>query len=256
MKEKRRESVRRKNRRRKRMKAVLILFSCAALMIGIAILVIFNVFTVETVKVEGNAHYSEEQIQKFVLNDEYSWNSLYVLLKYQFLSVKEVPFVESMEVSLDNPHTLRVHVYEKGIVGYLYIPAIGQNAYFDTDGFVVETSKETIAGIPEVEGLDCEKVVLYEKLPIEEESIFKSLLTATRSLQKNEAVPYKIRFNEAGEISLDYGAVQALLGASDNLAQKILRLSHILPELSGKTGTLHIENWTESTTNIIFEETK
>ncbi len=69
-------------------------------------------------------------------------------------------------------------------------------------------------------------------------------------------VPDKIQFGGSGEISLNYGDIQVLLGQSDNLTQKILRLSYILPELSGKKGVLHIENWTENTTNIIFDEIK
>ena len=99
-----------------------------------------------------------------VLNDEYSWNSLYVDLKYRFVDIGEVPFVDTMEVSLDNPHTVHIKVYEKGMLGYLYINSIGQNAYFDKDGFVVETSTEVIDGVPKITGISCEEVVLYEKL--------------------------------------------------------------------------------------------
>lgn len=256
MKKNGKETIREKKRKAKRRKRILyISLSLLAVLAG-AVLIIWKVFTVQKVVVEGNEHYSAEQIQKFVLSDEYSWNSLYVALKYRFLEVKEIPFVDSMEVSLKNPHTLKITVNEKGMIGYLYISAINQNAYFDTDGFVVETSKETIAGIPRVEGLDCDKVVLYEKLPIKDEHILKSLLGATRALQKNEVIPNKILFDEKGEISLDYGMVQVLLGNSDNLTQKIQRISYILPNLSGKKGVLHVENWTENTTNIIFDETK
>ena len=78
---------------------------------------------------------------------------------------------------------------------------------------------------------------------------------AAQALKKNDVVSRKVQFNETGEISLDYGTVQVLLGGQENLTQKILRLSYILPELSGKTGTLHVENWTENTTDIIFDET-
>lgn len=249
-------SIREKYRRQKKIKIILSVFLILFCLIAVAVLIIWKVFTVQTVVVEGNEHYSDSQIQKIVLSDEYSWNSLYMLLKYRFLEGEEIPFVDTLEVSLDNPHTLRVHVYEKGIIGYFYISAISQNAYFDTDGFVVETSKEIIENIPQVEGLDCDKVVLYEKLPIKDENLLKSLLTVTRSLEKKEVIPAKIQFGENGDISLDYGDIQVLLGQSDNLTQKILRLSYILPELSGKKGVLHIENWTENTTNIIFDEIK
>lgn len=251
----RKDLIREKRRKEKKRKRLLITFVSLVLLVAISVLVIWKVFTVETVNVEGNEHYSDEQIQKFVLSDEYSWNSLYVVLKYCFLETKEIPFVDTMEVSLTNPHTLKVHVYEKGILGYLYIASIDQNAYFDKDGFVVETSKEMIEGIPQVEGLNCDKVVLYEKLPLKDEGILKSLLAASQALKKNEVVPDKIQFAENGDITLTYGGVEVLLGSSDNLTKKILRLPYILPQLSGMTGTLHVENWTENTTDVIFNRT-
>jgi cell division protein FtsQ len=46
------------------------------------------------------------------------------------------------------------------------------------------------------------------------------------------------------------------VGTADNLAQKILRLQYILPQLEGKKGTLHLENWTSETTDIIFDPKK
>lgn len=250
----RKELLRERRQRKKRRKLRLIVWSFLLVIILSAVLIVWKVFTVQTVVVEGNEHYSDEQIQQFVLSDEYSWNSLYVVLKYHFLETEEIPFVDTMEISLTDPHVLKVNVYEKGIIGYLYISTIDQNAYFDKDGFVVETSKEIIENVPQVEGLNCGQVVLYEKLPLKEERILKSLLTATQALKKNEVVPDKIKFDGAGEISLIYGKIEVLLGASDNLTKKILRLPYILPELSGMEGTLHIENWTENTTDIIFDK--
>lgn len=251
--ENRKDLLREKRRRQKRQRVVLIAFLSLFVIITAAVLIVWNVFTVEKVEVKGNEHYSNEQIEKFVLSDEYSWNSLYVLFKYKFFETEEIPFVDTMEISLKDPNTLEVQVYEKGILGYLYIATIDQNAYFDKDGFVVETSREVIEGIPRVEGLNCEKVVLYEKLPLKNEERLKTLLTATQALKKNEVVPGQIKFSKNGDLTLTYGGIEVLLGSSQNLTKKILRLPYILPELSGMTGILHVENWTENTTDIIFE---
>ena len=256
MEQDRNERLAEKRQKRRRRRLVLKMICLALLLIGMLFLIAYNVFTVKKVVVKGNEHYSNEQIEKFVLSDEYSWNSLYVMLKYQFFPVVAVPFVEEMEITLKNPHTLNVHVYEKGMIGCLYISSIGQYAYFDTDGFVVETSKEVIGDVPQIEGLDCSKVVLYEKLPIKNEKILKNLLTLTRALKKEEIPPEKICFHADGDMSLYYGQIEVLLGDSESLTQKIQRLPYILPQLSGKTGVLHVENWTENTTDIIFDETK
>lgn len=250
------ELLREKRRKRKRRKIKLIIFLTFLLVLGLWALIIWQVYRVKDVKVEGNVHYSKEQIEKFVLDDEYSWNSLYVYLKYRFMEMEQIPFVDTMEISLENPKTLKIFVYEKEIIGYLYISSIDQNAYFDKDGFVVETSKEIIEGIPRVEGLNCGQVVLYEKLPIKDKNILRSLLSASQTLKKNGVVPEEILFEENGDLTLTYGDIKVLLGGGDKLASKILRLSYILPQIEGKKGVLHVENWTENTTDIIFDQEK
>lgn len=251
-----RELLREKRKKKKKRKIKLIIFLTFLLVLGLCALIIWQVYRVKEVKVEGNVHYSKEQIEKFVLDDEYSWNSLYVYLKYRFMEMEQIPFVDTMEVSLEDPKTLKIFVYEKEIIGYLYISSIDQNAYFDKDGFVVETSKETIEGIPRVEGLNCGQVVLYEKLPIKDKNILRSLLSASQSLKKNGVVPEEILFEENGDLTLTYGNIRVLLGGGDKLTSKILRLSYILPQLEGKRGVLHVENWTENTTDIIFDQEK
>ena len=71
-----------------------------------------------------------------------------------------------MEVNVKSPHTLHVEVYEKGLLGYLYMDSLGQNVYFDKDGFVVEMSTDVIEGVPQITGLTCGDAVLYEKLDV------------------------------------------------------------------------------------------
>ena len=181
--------VREKRRRKKRLKAIGMAVLILALLLAIAILVVVKVFTVEKVKVTGNEHYPDETMADWLLDDEYCWNSLYVYFKYKFVEPAEMPFVDSMEVSLESPHTLSIKVYEKALLGRVYIDALGQNAYFDKDGFVVELSSEVIEGIPVISGLDVEKIVLYEKLPIKGKNILKNLLSLTQMLKKYEQVP-------------------------------------------------------------------
>ena len=223
------------------------------LLIAVGVFIVMNVFTVENVVVEGNELYSSTQIENMVLNDEYSWNSLYVDLKYRFMDIGEVPFVDTMEVSLDNPHTVHIKVYEKGMLGYLYINSIGQNAYFDKDGFVVETSTEVIDGVPKITGISCEEVVLYEKLQLENSDILRDLLNLTQTLKKYNLLPDEIQYDSNMEPVLYYGTIQVKIGSEDNLSQKVVRLSIILPQLDGLSGTLHLETWTPETTDIIWD---
>lgn len=245
--------IKEERRRKKRRKIGLYILLILILLIAVGVFIVMNVFTVENVVVEGNELYSSTQIENMVLNDEYSWNSLYVDLKYRFMDIGEVPFVDTMEVSLDNPHTVHIKVYEKGMLGYLYINSIGQNAYFDKDGFVVETSTEVIDGVPKITGISCEEVVLYEKLQLENSDILRDLLNLTQTLKKYNLLPDEIQYDSNMESVLYYGTIQVKIGSEDNLSQKVVRLSIILPQLDGLSGTLHLETWTPETTDIIWD---
>lgn len=225
-----------------------------ALVVAAAALVVIKVFTVEQVEVEGNELYPDSQIQSWVLNDKYSSNTLYVYFKYKFSPVQSVPFIDTMEVSLSSPQVVHIQVYEKGIIGYIYMPTMGQNVYFDKDGFVVETSSNTIEGVPEVTGLTCQDATLYEKLELEQKGALKTLLTVTQTLKKYDLQPDGIDYGEQGEITLHYGDITVNLGDTENLTEKVVRLEKIMPSLEGMCGTLHMEDWTEDTTDITFRK--
>ena len=189
--------IKEQRKRKKRRRIGICIFLVVLMLFALAALIVVKVFTVQNVVVEGNSLYSADQIKNMVLDDDYSWNSLYVDLKYRFVDVGEVPFVDTMEISLDDPHTLRISVTEKGILGSFYIDTLGQYAYFDKDGFVVETSSDVIEGVPKITGVTCDSVVLYEKLPLEDTKLLRNLLTLTQLLKKYELEPEEIHYDSA-----------------------------------------------------------
>ena len=245
--------IKEERRRKKRRKIGLYILLILILLIAAGVFIVMNVFTVENVVVEGNELYSSTQIENMVLNDEYSWNSLYVFLKYKFIDTDEIPFVDTMEVTLDDPHTLHISVYEKGMMGYVYIPDINENAYFDKDGIVVETSSNIIADVPQIDGISCDEVVLYEKLPIKSSDL-KNILSLTQALKRKDLVPDKITYGVDNAPVLTYGGITVLIGDTGLLTKKVERLATIMPDLSGMGGTLHLEDWNEENTNIVFQK--
>ncbi len=224
------------------------------LLLGMAVFIAVKLFTVEKVVVSGSGYYSQEAIESWLLDDEYSWNSLYVFLKYQFEEPKELAFVESADVSLEPPHTLKVTVHDKELMGRIYIDSLGQNAYFDKEGMVVEMSSEEIGSVPKINGIDVDKIVLYEKLPIKGNSVLKNLLSLTQILKKYELSPKSIKYGGEGSYTLKFGKITVLLGQAEDFNDKISRLSKVLPKVQGQKGRLHLENWSENTTDITFEK--
>ena len=84
--------IKEQRKRKKRRKIGVCIFLIVLMLVAIAAFVVVKVFTVQNVVVEGNSLYSADQIKNMVLNDDYSWNSLYVDPKYRFVDVGEVPF--------------------------------------------------------------------------------------------------------------------------------------------------------------------
>jgi cell division protein FtsQ len=248
----RKGNIKEERKRKKRLKTGLITFLVILLFLAAAALVVIKGFVVKNVEVEGNVLYGDQVIADTVLNDEYSWNSLYVYFKYRFLDTEDVPFIDTMEVTLKGPRTLHITVYEKGILGYLYDETLGENVYFDKDGIVVETSANVIEDTPKIEGLACEDVVLYEKLPIKKAAL-KEMLTLTQTLKRNDLVPDAIIYGMDDSPVIVYGSVWIQLGSDELLTSKVERIAKILPSLDGESGVLHMENWTEDTANIVFD---
>ena len=103
-------------------------------------------YTVTTSYVEGNVHYTDEEILDMVMTGRYGNNSLFLSMKYKNKSISGVPFVEKMDVSVMDPHTIKIEVYEKALAGY--VEYLENYMYFDKDGIVVESSNEQTKGIP------------------------------------------------------------------------------------------------------------
>ena len=208
-------------------------------------------FRVQNISVEGNVHYTSEEIEAMVLTDRLSYNSLYLSLKYRNKEIRDIPFIETMSVRVDSPDSITIRVYEKSVAGY--VEYMGRYMYFDRDGIVVESSETRTEGIPQVTGIRFDHVVLYEALPVKNTDIFQEILSITQMLSKHQITTDKIYFNESNEITLYFDNIRAKLG-KDNLEEKVMRLEQILPNLSGESGVLDLQNYSEDRKNVTFQK--
>lgn len=224
----------------------------AALLILCIFLLIMDRYTVKTITVEGNVHYSNDEIVDMVIKKSLDHNSIYLSLKYRKKGIEGIPFIEKMSVNILAPDTIKITVYEKAVAGY--IEYLGKYMYFDKDGIVVETSDKKTAGIPQITGLEFNYVVLHERLPIENTEIFQSILDITQLLTKYEISAEKIYFDKNNQMTLYFENIRVRLGDISNIDDKINRLKAILPELEGQKGILRMENYEEGMKNITFNK--
>ena len=99
-------------------------------------------YRVTEVEVIGNDHYSEEEIRNMVLQDNVTDNSILLSWKYRNKSIKDIPFIESMDVEVLDNSRIRIMVYEKTLAGC--VNYLGNYMYFDREGIVVESAAESM----------------------------------------------------------------------------------------------------------------
>lgn len=213
---------------------------------------IIHNYTVTTVHVEGNVHYSNEEIMEMVMGGRFGNNSLFLSLKYKDKGMEDIPFIQAMDVEIEARDTIRIIVYEKALAGY--VSYLGRYVYFDKDGIVVETSTEETAGIPQVTGLAFDHVILHEPLPVERPEVFDEVLNITQQLERYSMSADRIYFDTDYQVTLMFGEAKVALGDDQYIDEKIMKLQYILPDLIGKKGTLHMREYSEDTKSYSFEQ--
>lgn len=231
-------------------KTKLITILSVVLFILIVITILLKEFTIETVYVEGNEHYTAEEISRIVEQGKFGDNSIYLSFKYSNKSITDIPFVEKMDVDVIDRNSIKIMVYEKNLAGY--VEYLGTYMYFDKDGVVVESSNMKTKGIPLVTGLDFDHFVMYEPLPVENQEIFQTILNITQLLNKYDIETDGIHFDKEYNITLHFDGVRVAIGNKALLEEKVQQLGSILPQLEGKSGLLDMTSYGENSRNVTF----
>ena len=207
----------------------------------------------KNVKVEGTDLYTSEEIQGYILDDEYSGNAMYAFIKNKMFPKGDAEFIDSFDVKLTSMNSLTIVCNEKKILGYL-MQEDGNYVYFDYNGRIAEISQTFVdRGYMKVEGVSCENPERGKKLTIGKEQI-GYLTSLIKILQKNNLMPNVVSYDENSHIILSYDTYNISLGSSVYLEEKIDRVMRILPQLDGLHGTLHLENYSSASTDIVFEK--
>lgn len=240
-------------RRKPKWKLFLVILFAAAGLCLLGYLVI-QLFETKEITVIGNQYCSEQEIKDWLLADEYSGNSLYILWKYNQNDVKQLPAVEETRVGLKSLGEVQVQVKEKEFSGR--IDYNGVFLYFDREGIASLISDAVIEGVPYIEGMEIkpEEVLLGNVLPVTDGQIFEELKELMPLLEKQGLSPDKISC--AGkDLTLHFGGVRVQIGSgqfADRLAQVPPILEKLTELYAGQTGVLHLENYDISGSSIRF----
>ena len=219
-------------------------------LIGIGVILYFEKFRLINLEIDSGSHYTSEEIESFLIKSKADRFTHFFYLKYAvFSSPDPIPFVEKMEFEIIDRNTIHVTVYDKVVTGC--VEHMGRYMHFDREGIVVASSTEPNEGVPVITGIGFSKVVIGEKLEIEDEGLFKKILELTLLLNKYDIKCDRINFDIRGNIKLYIGNSEALLGNGDHFDYQISALKNVL-EASGEVNYRYdLENYDPETGEVV-----
>ena len=235
-----------------RRKLYRIIIEAAAGILLIFVLVFFLGFRVTGVQVEGNSFYTDDQIKNMILDVPMAKNSIRAGFIDTEKGTKDEAMIDSITVSRVNRNTLLLQVKEKQMIGYIEFQ--GQCVNFDRQGIVQIITEEPLENVPKIEGIDVKEAVQGERLSGINTTKLNTILSVGKMLEKMEEKPDRLVFNDLNQLVLYYGTIEVRLGDDENMDEKINRLVGILPELEGMSGILHLENTTEDSESVVFDD--
>lgn len=242
--------------RAKRQRLFRVLFSLALL--AAAVFAFLVIFQLKTVRVRGNLHNAPEEITELLLQRPIAGNTVLAKLLNTNRKIEDPGFIDSIDVEILGPDTVRVYVTERSFVGC--IPAGAYWWYFDSSGKVLARTSDRMEGenVPYVEGLENRgDPEIGSYLSVVNTKAFSMLAMLRARIDANPAMmPDKVVFAGDGSMSLYYGDVVALLGTGEKLELRLKELSGVMSELMNGDyhGTLHLETYDGSQAGLIFDK--
>nr|WP_297932978.1 FtsQ-type POTRA domain-containing protein [uncultured Blautia sp.] len=234
-----------------RKKIYRIFIETVVLAVFVAALVFFVGFRVTKIQIEGNRYYSDEEIKNMVLDAPNAKNSILVMLTKTDEKTKDAKMIDGVTIKRKNRNTIVVQVKEKQMIGCLEFE--GQYVNFDRQGIIQIITDEPMEGVPVINGISVRQAKIGEKLKGISTKKLNTILSVGKMLEKSEQKPDRLVFNDMNQLVLYYDDVEVRLGDDENMDEKMNRLSGILPQLEGMEGILHLENITEDTAGVVFD---
>lgn len=195
----------------------------------------------DSITVEGNSHYSDQEVLELLFPEAEDRRTVKVWFNEQFGEHLTIPYITSYEITLTGLHSAEIMVYEKSVVACLEY--MGSFVYFDKDGIVVETAQEKTMDVPVITGIVFSRIVMHQPIAVENEQVFTTVLNLTQLLTQYGMDVDKVYYNDVLEAKLYMGDIRVMLGSNQYLAEKILELKSILPQLEGRAGTLYLDSY-------------
>ena len=108
--------------------------------------------------------------------------------------------------------------------------------------------------IPEITGLVISGAAVGEMLPVKYSSIYSALGAFKSFAEENSIYPTSVDVSGKGNLRLHFNDVTVDLGDGSYIEKRLDVFKHIIYELLGRSGTLHLENYDGTQSRLIFSK--
>ena len=217
--------------------------------------ILWFVFLIRTVTVEGNTFFPEEAVAEEYQQHFWQKNVLTNFIMDHLGFTENPPYVRESELSYPSFGELHIKLYEKAILAGLCFS--GHYIYFDKDGMVLKTTTEPLPDIPYFESDDVKDFTLYRTLQTGREELLSQMLNLANRLSYYKIDWERISFDIEGHASLFKDNVTVLLGRRTDYDEVLSILPDIMKSAlgTGEKGTIDMSNYKVGAP-IIFKKEK
>ena len=191
-------------------------------------------FRLQNVEIHNNSIYTDDEIRARLFTGSRIDGYTHLFAWKINHSSNEIPFVEKTDVEITDKNSVIIYVYGKIVTGC--VEHMGKYVHFDREGTVVETAAEPLEGIPVIEGLKFDDVIMGKKLEMGDSKLFDKLLLLLKLLEKNSLHAEKVVFGLRNDITLHMQGNVILLGTEGDTDYKIGNLANVMKAMVSEYG--------------------
>lgn len=215
-----------------------------------ALLIILFGFHIDKLEIKGNSRLTDDQVKQEIGYENAHGNSLILWLMNSRTDHSDNDLVRSIKVSLESPRKVQVTVVEQSLVGG--VQAADGYSYFNDQGIIILKTSEAQDNVPLVTGPSLQKIEVGSKIETENDDQMADLIEIATLMNQYSVVVDTIETSSDTEYSAHVGDVTILLGQNLYMEEKISELANLMDQLKDLSGTLHLESYDASQSQIIF----
>ncbi len=189
-----------------------------------------SIFHITQIRVEGNEHYSDEEIcQKINLTSNMNFFS------FRFRKAKTTlehdPYIKKGIIRFVFPNQIHIKIEERKVRGY--VPYMGAYLFIDENGQVLETSTYFTEKLPIVHGLEFEHFRVGEAIKVQNQESFDILIKTAHLIVKYNILEeiVKIDVKDSKDIHIHIRSIDVMLGDATDYDEKIRMMLEILKHI-------------------------